>query len=109
MKTSTFGEFLATGSGILQLMEDAGDATAGINNDYGTAAEVGAKSCGLIFQKEAAGMVEAIGPQVQVTSGDVSVVYQGDVMLGRLACGADYLNPAASVELYVGGTAPSAF
>ena len=85
------------------------DTSTGINNNYGTAAEVGSKSCGLIFQKEAAGMVEAIGPQVQVTSGDVSVVYQGDVMLGRLACGADYLNPAASVELYVGGTAPSAF
>ena len=29
MKTSTFGEFLATGSGILQLMEDAGEALAG--------------------------------------------------------------------------------
>ena len=98
-----------TGSFVGETMEDAGDATSGINNDYGTAAEVGAKSCGLIFQKEAAGMVEAIGPQVQVTSGDVSVVYQGDVMLGRLACGADYLNPAASVELYVGATAPSAF
>jgi len=26
-----------------------------------------------------------------------------------LACGADYINPAAAVELYVGGTAPSAF
>ena len=90
-------------------MEDASGAQTGIKNDYGTASEVGAKSCGLIFQREAAGMVEAIGPQVQVTNGDVSVVYQGDVMLGRLACGADYLNPAASVELYVGATAPSAF
>ena len=98
-----------TGSFVGETMEDASGASTGINNDYGTAAEVGAKSCGLIFQKEAAGMVEAIGPQVQVTSGDVSVVYQGDVMLGRLACGADYLNPAASVELYVGATAPSAF
>lgn len=98
-----------TGSFVGETMEDASGATTGINNDYGTAAEVGAKSCGLIFQKEAAGIVEAIGPQVQVTSGDVSVVYQGDVMLGRLACGADYLNPAAAVELYVGATAPSAF
>tara|TARA_Y100000287_G_scaffold22667_1_gene15604 strand:+ start:4057 stop:5187 length:1131 start_codon:yes stop_codon:yes gene_type:complete len=97
------------GSFVGETMEDASGATTGINNDYGTASEVGSKSCGLIFQKEAAGMVEAIGPQVQVTSGDVSVVYQGDVMLGRLACGADYLNPAASVELYVGATAPSAF
>ena len=98
-----------TGSFVAETMEDASGASTGINNDYGTAAEVGAKSCGLIFQKEAAGMVEAIGPQVQVTSGDVSVVYQGDVMLGRLACGADFLNPAASVELYVGASAPSAF
>ena len=98
-----------TGSFVGETMEDASTAQTGINNDYGTAAEVGAKSCGLIFQKEAAGMVEAIGPQVQVTSGDVSVVYQGDVMLGRLACGADFLNPAASVELYVGASAPSAF
>ena len=98
-----------TGSFVGESLEDASTAQTGINNDYGTAAEVGSKSCGLIFQKEAAGMVEAIGPQVQVTSGDVSVVYQGDVMLGRLACGADYLNPAAAVELYVGATAPSAF
>ena len=98
-----------TGSFVAETMEDASGAQTGINNDYGTAAEVGAKSCGLIFQKEAAGLVEAIGPQVQVTSGDVSVVYQGDVMLGRLAVGADYLNPAAAVELYVGASAPAAF
>ena len=98
-----------TGDFVGEALENASDASTGINNDYGTAAEVGAKSCGLIFQKEAAGMVEAIGPQVQVTSGDVSVIYQGDVMLGRLACGCDYLNPAAAVELYVGGTAPAAF
>ena len=88
---------------------DASNATTGVNNDYGTAAELGSVSCGLIFQKEAAGCVEAIAPQVQVTSGDVSVIYQGDVILGRLAMGADYLNPAASVELYVGASAPSAF
>jgi len=98
-----------TGDFVAESLEDASDAQTGINNDYGTASQFGSKSCGLIFQKEAAGMVEAIGPQVQVTSGDVSVVYQGDVMLGRLACGCDYLNPAASVELYVGASAPSDF
>jgi tRNA U38,U39,U40 pseudouridine synthase TruA len=100
------GDFVAE---ALSADDNYDDASTGINNDYGTAAEVGTKSCGLIFQKEAAGMVEAIGPQVQVTSGDVSVIYQGDVMLGRLACGCDYLNPAAAVELYVGGTPPAAF
>ena len=98
-----------TGDFVEVAAENASGATSGINNDYGTAAELGSKSCGLIFQKEAAGVVETIGPQVQVTSGDVSVVYQGDVILGRLAMGADYLNPAAAVELYVGGTAPSGF
>tara|TARA_B100000131_G_scaffold89630_1_gene86367 strand:- start:496 stop:1629 length:1134 start_codon:yes stop_codon:yes gene_type:complete len=91
------------------LDNDVADTDTGINNDYGTAAEVGSKSCGLIFQREAAGIVEAIGPQVQVTKGDVSVIYQGDVILGRLACGCDYVNPAAAVELYVGATAPSAW
>ena len=103
-------QLLNAGNFIGQALEDADNDTNGpIHNDYGTATEVGSKSCGLIFQREAAGVVEAIGPQVQVTSGDVSVVYQGDVMLGRLACGADYVNPAAAVELYVGGTPPSSF
>ena len=97
------------GDHVGNALENANGSQTGIKNDYGQAAEVGAKSCGLIFQKEAAGCVEAIGPQVQVTSGDVSVVYQGDVILGRMAMGADYLNPAAAVELYVGATAPSAF
>jgi len=98
-----------TGSFVGTTLEDASDATSGVNNDYGTAVEVGATSCGLIFQREAAGCVEAIAPQVQVTSGDVSVIYQGDVILGRLAMGADYLNPAAAVELYATNTVPSAF
>ena len=97
------------GSFISPTPEDASGAQTGINNDYGTNTELSTKSCGLIFGREAAGCVEAIGPQVQVTSGDVSVVYQGDVILGRLAMGADFLNPAAAVELHVGATAPSAF
>ena len=97
------------GSFIGPTPENASGASTGINNDYGTNTELGAKSCGLVFQKEAAGVVEAIGPQLQVTNGDVSVIYQGDVILGRMAMGADYLNPAAAVELYVGTSAPSAF
>ena len=55
--------------------------------------------CGLIYQRDVAGIVEAVGPQVQVTSGDVSVLYQGDVMVGRLAMGAGTLNPAGAIEL----------
>jgi len=98
-----------TGTFVGEGMEDGRNSVTGINNDYGQASNF-ANSCGLIFQREAAGCVEAIGPQVQVTSGDISVVYQGDVILGRLAMGADYLNPAAAIELFAGtATAPAQF
>jgi hypothetical protein len=94
------------GSFVEAAVEDAAADVTGINNEYGEETEF-ANSCGLIFQREAAGCVEAIGPQVQVTSGDVSVIYQGDVILGRLAMGADYLNPAAAVELIAGAAVGS--
>ena len=81
--------------------ERAGTSATKTVNTYGNSTEF-AQSCGLIFQKEAAACVEAIGPQVQTTSGDISVVYQGDVILGRLAMGADSLNPASAVELIAG-------
>jgi hypothetical protein len=98
-----------TGSFVSADIEDAEDSDTGINNDYGATTNF-ANSCGIIGQREAAGIVEAIGPQVQVTKGDVSVIYQGDVILGRLACGADYVNPAACVELFAGtATKPAAF
>ena len=98
-----------TGSFVSEDIEDARNSVTGINGEYGQASNF-ANSCGLIFQKEGAACVEAVGPQVQVTSGDISVVYQGDVILGRLAMGADFLNPAACVELYAGtATAPAKF
>ena len=68
----------------------------GENNDYGGDF---AAHCGLIYQKDAAGVVEAIGPQVQTTGSDVHTLYQGDVIVGRLAMGAGTLNPAAAIEL----------
>ena len=94
------------GSFVSESAEDGRASVTGINNNYGNSSDF-ANSCGLIFQKEGAGVVEAIGPQVQVTSGDVSVVYQGDVILGRLAMGADFLNPAACVELIAGAAVGS--
>jgi len=97
-----------TGDFVGVANEDGRASVDGLNNNYGNSTDF-SKTCGLIFQKEAAGVVEAMGPSVQVTSGDISVVYQGDVILGRLACGADFLNPAAAVELYVGATADAAF
>ena len=97
------------GSFVQQSVEDGRNSVTGINNEYGQQSDF-TKSCGLIFQKEGAGVVEAIGPQVQVTSGDVSVIYQGDVILGRLAMGAKPLNPAAAVELFAGtATKPAKF
>ena len=95
---------------VTMVDETAGTSATKTVNSYGNGDSDFENSCGLIFQKEAAGVVEAIGPQVQVTSGDISVVYQGDVILGRLAMGAAALNPAASVELFAGtATKPGAF
>ena len=95
---------------VVMVDETAGSGATKTVNSYGNGNSDFENSCGLIFQKEAAGVVEAIGPQVQVTSGDISVVYQGDVILGRLAMGADALNPAAAIELFAGtATKPSAF
>ena len=97
------GTFVGEAMGDWDTAANSGTPAGGqkTTNNYGTASKFD-HSCGLIFQKEAAGVVEAIGPSVQVTSGDVSVVYQGDVILGRLAMGADFLNPAAAVELVAG-------
>ena len=91
----------ATGDFVEVAMADetAGSSATKTVNNYGNGTSAFENSCGLIFQKEAAACVEAIGPQVQTTSGDISVVYQGDVILGRLAMGVDALNPAAAVEL----------
>ena len=89
---------------VTMVDETAGTGATKTINSYGNGDSDFENSCGLIFQKEAAGCVEALGPQVQVTSGDVSVIYQGDVILGRLAMGADWLNPAAAVELFAGTT-----
>lgn len=71
-------------------------AVNGENNNY---AGDFSTHCGLIYQKDAAGVVEAIGPQVQTTGSDVRTMYQGDIIVGRLAMGCGTLNPAAAIEL----------
>jgi len=72
----------------------------GENNDYSHTAR---NFQGIIMHKDSVGCVEAIGPQVQTTSGDVSVMYQGDLIVGRMAMGASHLNPAGAVEIVAGG------
>jgi hypothetical protein len=76
----------------------AGTVTSvdGENNNY--AGDFSA-SCGLIYQKDAAGVVTGIGPTVQTTGADVKTMYQGDIIVGRLAMGVGTLNPAAAIEL----------
>tara|TARA_B100001996_G_scaffold14270_1_gene11912 strand:+ start:107 stop:1117 length:1011 start_codon:yes stop_codon:yes gene_type:complete len=71
----------------------------GVSGENNTYSGDFSNHCGLIYQRDAAGIVEAIGPQVQVTGGDVSVLYQGDVLVGRLAMGVGTLNPAGAIEL----------
>ena len=68
----------------------------GENNDY--SGDFSAH-CGLIYQKDAAAVVTAVGPQVQTTGADVNTMYQGDIIVGRMAMGAGTLNPAAAIEL----------
>ena len=68
----------------------------GENNDYSGDFS---SSCGLIYYQDAAAVVQAIGPQVQTTGADVRTMYQGDIIVGRLAMGAGTLNPAAAIEL----------
>ena len=63
-----------------------GAAVTGENNNYGIGTDF-TNSCGLIFHRDAAGVVEAIGPSVQTTGADTKVIYQGDVIVGRLAYG----------------------
>jgi hypothetical protein len=72
------------------------NAQSGENNDYSGAF---ADHAGLIYQKDAAGVVEAIGPQVQTTGSDIKTMYQGDLIVGRLAMGCGTLNPAGAIEI----------
>lgn len=71
-------------------------SVSGENNNYSGDFST---HCGLIYYKDAAAVVEAIGPQVQTTGSDVKAMYQGDIIVGRLAMGCGTLNPAAAIEL----------
>ena len=72
------------------------NSQAGENNAYNGDFS---QHAGLIYQKDAAGVVEAIGPQVQTSGSDIKTMYQGDLIVGRLAMGVGTLNPAAAIEI----------
>ena len=68
-------------------------SVTGENNDY---AYDGSSLAGLVFHREAAGCVEAIAPSIETTSGDFHVQYQGDLIVGKLAMGADTLRTSVA-------------
>ena len=83
-------------SNNLPFMVGTVNSVLGENNDY--SGDFSA-SCGLIYQRDAAAVVQGIGPSIQTTGSDVQTMYQGDLVVGRVAMGAGVLNPAAAIEL----------
>lgn len=71
-------------------------SVAGEQNDYDVDCT---NLAGLVFHKEAAGTVEAIAPSIETTSGDFHVQYQGDLIVGKLAMGADTLRVSVAGAL----------
>jgi hypothetical protein len=72
-------------------------ATAqGENNDYSGDFS---SHAGLIYYRDAAACVEAMGPSIQTSGSDIKTMYQGDLVVGRMAMGCGTLNPAAAIEL----------
>jgi len=74
----------------------ANAAVTGENNDY---AVNNTALAGLVFHREAAGCVESIAPSIETTSGDFHVQYQGDLIVGKLAIGADTLRVSVAGSL----------
>jgi len=74
----------------------ANAAVAGENNDY---VIDNSALAGLVFHREAAGCVEAVAPSIETTSGDFHVQYQGDLVVGKLAMGADSLRVSVAGSL----------
>jgi hypothetical protein len=83
-------------SNNLPFMAGTVDTIEGENNDYSGDFS---SHCGLIYYKDAAAVVTSIGPSIQTTGSEVKTIYQGDVIVGRMAMGAGTLNPAAAIEL----------
>jgi hypothetical protein len=74
----------------------ANATVSGENNNY---AVDNTALAGLVFHREAAGCVEAVAPSIETTSGDFHVQYQGDLVVGKLAMGADTLRVSVAGSL----------
>ena len=71
-------------------------AITGENNNYAADNQYLA---GLVFHKEAAGVVEGIAPSIETTSDSFRVQYQGDLIVGKLAMGAASLRTSVAGSL----------
>ena len=79
---SPTGETIVNGS----LAAGVTGPSFGERNNYGQAADF-TNMCGLVYHREAVGCVTAIGPSVETTGNDTKVIYQGDLIVGKLAMG----------------------
>ena len=68
-------------------------AVTGENNTYNGDFT---NTCGLLFHREACGVVQSIAPSVETTSADFKVQYQGDLIVGKLAMGAASLRTSVA-------------
>jgi hypothetical protein len=71
-------------------------AVTGENNDYKVD---NTALAGLVFHREAAGVLESVAPSIETTSGDFAVQYQGDLIVGKLAMGSDTLRTSVCGSL----------
>ena len=83
-------------SNNLPFMAAYNSAVTGENNDY---ADANATCCGLVFHREAAGVVETLGPSIETTSGDFGVQYQGQLVVGKLSMGVGSLRTSVAGSL----------
>ena len=68
-------------------------AVTGENNTYNGDFT---NTCGLLFHREAAGVVQSIAPSIETTSGSFRVQYQGDLIVGKLAMGCGSLRTSVA-------------
>lgn len=68
-------------------------AVTGENNTYNGDFT---NTCGLLFHREAAGVVQSIAPSVETTSSDFRVQYAGDLIVGKLAMGCGSLRTSVA-------------
>ena len=68
-------------------------AVTGENNTYNGDFT---NTCGLLFHREAAGVVQSIAPSVETTSADFRVQYAGDLIVGKLAMGCGSLRTSVA-------------